>query len=297
MVAKCAQCKASPPDVGVLCRPCVEGLGACAGLLPEHIVARVGGEAMGWLVDSFGQGHALDSKTIVGRALERDLVLLHGSVSREHAELVNDKQSWRLRDLGSMNSTQVNGERVDGRAKLVDRDVVTFGDASFYFLASGDALPRPEIVTVATMEAIEARAFSCAVRSDESDIELCLVAAHHSAGAGAGDVLYRTRGGNEWNELKLSPLEFQLVNVLCRRWLEESSSPAPTRGAVLTKQLAQILPFQSKYANEENVRQIVRRVRTALKRVGVEELVKSIPRRGYFVAWTVSREPFPATDS
>jgi len=247
------------------------------------------------LVDKFGQGHALEKMTSVGRALERDLVVLHGSVSREHAELVNEQGTWRLRDRGSMNSTLVNGDKVDGRAKLVDRDLITFGDVSFCFLASPDALPRPEIVTIATAEAIEARAFSCAMRSDESDIELCLVAAYHSVGAGAGDVLYRSRGGNEWNDLKLSPLEFQLVNVLCRRWLDEADSPALTRGAVLTKQLAQILPFQSKYANEENVRQIVRRVRTALKRIGVEEVVKSIPRRGYFIAWTVSRQPFPAS--
>jgi DNA-binding winged helix-turn-helix (wHTH) protein len=49
-----------------------------------------------------------------------------------------------------------------------------------------------------------------------------------------------------------------------------------------------MLPFQSRYANEENVRQIVRRLRSALKKVGISDLVESIPRRGYYVAWSVA---------
>jgi DNA-binding winged helix-turn-helix (wHTH) protein len=57
---------------------------------------------------------------------------------------------------------------------------------------------------------------------------------------------------------------------------------------VATKQLAKELPFQSRYANEENVRQVVRRLRTTLKKIGVVDVVKAVPGRGYYVAWSVS---------
>jgi hypothetical protein len=51
------------------------------------------------------------------------------------------------------------------------------------------------------------------------------------------------------------------------------------RGCVPTKQLARELPFQSKYANEENVRQVVRRLRGALAEVGATGALAIAPGR------------------
>ena len=60
------------------------------------------------------------------------------------------------------------------------------------------------------------------------------------------------------------------------------------RGCVATKQLARDLPFQSKYANEENVRQVVRRLRAELREVGAEGILAVAPGRGYYLASPVS---------
>ena len=38
----------------------------------------------------------------------------------------------------------------------------------------------------------------------------------------------------------------------------------------------------------EPVRQVVRRLRATLKKIGVAELINAVPGRGYYVAWPVS---------
>jgi DNA-binding winged helix-turn-helix (wHTH) protein len=57
---------------------------------------------------------------------------------------------------------------------------------------------------------------------------------------------------------------------------------------VQTKQLARDLPFQSKWANEENVRQVVRRLRGALGELGVESVLAVAPGRGYYLSCPVT---------
>lgn len=49
----------------------------------------------------------------VGRVPENDIQLDDFTVSRQHAVLVRENQDWILRDLGSLNGTYVNNERVD----------------------------------------------------------------------------------------------------------------------------------------------------------------------------------------
>ncbi|HWU89858.1 MAG TPA: helix-turn-helix domain-containing protein, partial [Kofleriaceae bacterium] len=95
-------------------------------------------------------------------------------------------------------------------------------------------------------------------------------------------------GAEAWTERALPPLEFQLLRTLCARATEEAASPSAVRGCVATKQLARDLPFQSKYANEENVRQVVRRLRAALAEVGAEGALAVVPGRGYYLACPVA---------
>ena len=91
-----------------------------------------------------------------------------------------------------------------------------------------------------------------------------------------------------WAERSLATLEFQLLRALCARAIEEAGSPSIVKGCVATKQLAADLPFQSKYANEENVRQVVRRVRSALGEIGVESILAVAPGRGYYLSCAVA---------
>ena len=115
---------------------------------------------------------------------------------------------------------------------------------------------------------------------------LCAVGGGDAGGGGA--LLARAAGAAAWTERALPPLEFQLLRTLCARAAEEADSPAAVRGCVATKQLARDLPFQSKYANEENVRQVVRRLRSVLAEVGAEGVLAVMPGRGYYLACPVA---------
>jgi hypothetical protein len=66
--------------------------------------------------------------TTVGRALDNDLVLEAGDVSRHHARLEYAATTGEVRlvDLGSTNGTRVNGRRVDGE-RVRPGDEVAFG--------------------------------------------------------------------------------------------------------------------------------------------------------------------------
>ncbi|MEY9963081.1 hypothetical protein ABIA33_001107 [Streptacidiphilus sp. MAP12-16] len=67
----------------------------------------------------------------IGRLPGSDLKLSHDSVSRVHAELHRDGESWTLRDLGSTNGTHVNGSRIIGAVTVRPGDRVAFGHTAF----------------------------------------------------------------------------------------------------------------------------------------------------------------------
>ncbi len=81
-----------------------------------------------------GQVFSLANGTLlIGRDPNTN-VMLHpdSSGSRRHAEIFHKEGMWRLRDLGSVNGTKLNGERV-AEAPLGDKDEVVIGDNVFVF--------------------------------------------------------------------------------------------------------------------------------------------------------------------
>ncbi|MGH7987807.1 MAG: FHA domain-containing protein [Candidatus Binataceae bacterium] len=70
----------------------------------------------------------------VGRALDNDIVLNDGSVSRHHAALEVAQGRLKLRDLTSQNGTWVDGRRVS-EAQMADGDSFRLGDAALTFHA------------------------------------------------------------------------------------------------------------------------------------------------------------------
>jgi len=80
-----------------------------------------------------GKTHAVSSpKVVIGRSRDCDLRVSDLNASRRHAELRKDGDGYWIVDLGSMNGTLVNGERVD-RAQLEDGDRITLGSTDIVF--------------------------------------------------------------------------------------------------------------------------------------------------------------------
>jgi len=69
----------------------------------------------------------------IGRRPESDVFLDDVTVSRDHALLVHRTDGWHLDDLGSLNGTYVNRERIESR-KLSDGDEVQVGKYKLTFL-------------------------------------------------------------------------------------------------------------------------------------------------------------------
>jgi hypothetical protein len=80
-----------------------------------------------------GERRILDGRQIVlGRSRDCDIQLADPNVSRRHAELRQEGESYWIVDLDSTNGIEVNGRRVK-RAKLSDGDTFTLGSTDVRF--------------------------------------------------------------------------------------------------------------------------------------------------------------------
>jgi hypothetical protein len=275
-------CCGAAPEVGVLCRRCARDAAPCDGLIPDHLRSTIdAAAAQAWLVDGFGGGHAIGAQCRIGRSHDGDLVVLAVSVSREHAVVTRSDGGWSVRDLGSRNGTFVDGVRCQGRTALSPRSLLKVGDVALWFITE---LAQP----VRTPAMVTGGAGGGVVRYQlaHAGAELCVVGGGDPAAGGA--LLSRAVGTEAWSERPLAPLEFQLLRTLCMRAQDEARAPSAVRGCVPTKQLARDLPFQSRYANEENVRQVVRRLRGVLAEAGADGVLAVAPGRGYYLVCGVT---------
>jgi hypothetical protein len=292
-------CCGAEPEIGTLCRNCAQEVTPCEGLIPDHIHSRTDStDAEAWVVDGFGIAHPIAARSRIGRNHENELIVLVSSLSRKHAELQRAETGWVVTDLGSRNGTFVNGVRVQGSAPLPGHAVLRVGDIVLWFLAEIVGVPVRRLAAGTRGHSGPLVRYQLAMGTDgtrgglvryqlvRGDKELCIVATDNDASAGA--LLWREVGTDAWSERSLAPLEFQLLRALCIRAHEEATSPSTIRGCVSTKQLVNDLPFQSKYANQENVRQVVLRLRGVLAEVGVGGLLAVAPDRGYYLASPVS---------
>ncbi len=88
-----------------------------------------------------GSRFLLDSDvTVAGRHPDADIFLDDVTVSRRHAEFVRDGVAFAVRDLGSLNGTYVDGERIDV-VPLSDGVEVQIGKYRLTFFASRLDLP------------------------------------------------------------------------------------------------------------------------------------------------------------
>jgi len=256
-------------------------------MIPEHLESGVlSTDAEAWLVDGFGRAHPVPVKMRVGRNPGNEIRILTSVVSHEHVELQRSGERWVVRDLGSHNGTYVNGERVQGKQELRHEAVLQVGNVRMFFL---DRIfeTHTEASPAETATLNEVVQFRIAPGDDGIEIQVA-----GRANDGSGTILSR-RGTTEWIQRALPPLEFQMLLRLCTRAYSERNEPTTVRGCISSEELARVLPFQTRYANGENVRGTVRRLRgNHLDEIGAKGLLAHQPGRGYYLARSVTIGPF-----
>jgi FhaA, N-terminal domain/FHA domain len=89
-------------------------------------------------LDADGTRHQIDkSSVVIGRSKECDIRLGDPNVSRRHAEVRREGQTYWIIDLGSTNGMSVNGRRQQ-RAQLNDEDRITVGSTELVFRRSSE---------------------------------------------------------------------------------------------------------------------------------------------------------------
>jgi pSer/pThr/pTyr-binding forkhead associated (FHA) protein len=145
----------NPPGVN-FCSSCgaalAPGPDTTISFVPEDTTGDLGDDELGLAVGELAEGagvllvkrgpdagakYVLDAEvTRVGRHPESDIFLDDITVSRRHAEFVRDAAGYRVRDVGSLNGTYVNRERIDD-AQLASGDEVQVGKFKLVFLTAG----------------------------------------------------------------------------------------------------------------------------------------------------------------
>ena len=97
------------------------------GISGPALVVRSGGGMAG---QSF---QPAEGRTLIGRSPDCEVFLDDVTVSRRHAELVREADTFTIRDLGSLNGTYVNRKRIESTV-LEDDDEVQIGKYRLTFL-------------------------------------------------------------------------------------------------------------------------------------------------------------------
>ena len=136
----CGRCGASllEPDAG-------EATQAFAAFVDEEGDGEAGDDAAegAMLVIRLGGGRAGEQFALaadhmaIGRAENSDIFLDDITVSRRHAEFVGHDGVYSIRDVGSLNGTYVNRERIE-EAVLATGDEVQIGKFKLVYLAAVD---------------------------------------------------------------------------------------------------------------------------------------------------------------
>jgi hypothetical protein len=83
-----------------------------------------------------GSRFVLDQPVVsAGRHPDSDIFLDDVTVSRRHAEVARTETGFVLRDVGSLNGTYLNRERIEEEVSLADGDELQIGRFKLVFLA------------------------------------------------------------------------------------------------------------------------------------------------------------------
>jgi hypothetical protein len=304
---QCPVCGERPAEVGVLCEECRDELSSPIQITPEQIQLYGARPTNAALIDPWGRVHRLETRTLVGRQVEGlGLAVLEPSVSRHHAHLTLDGMVWTLRDLGSANGTWHDDKLVEAPVVVTTGHRVRFGHIAFYLIEDVSILPavkttRPVAMTIrptsipvgappplAPPPAAPAPAPARALLGgenhdfDEGQDEVTNVGLpsmsfklHEPTGGGGGLVEVNGR------QVQLTTTQFELMALMINRMRSEVHQPELVRGFVRSSELIADLSWDTREPSENHVKQLVRRVRRALMKSEIGDLIESRHRFGY----------------
>lgn len=294
---RCPVCRLLDAEVGLLCEDCSDDLATPVHIAPEQLISPPaplhGGPA---LIDRWGRAHRLRSPAGLGRQPDSTgVAVLEPSISRRHAELYLAESNWMVRDLGSANGTSLNEVRVVAPTSVRHGDKLALSQVGFYFVETLDPSLDHDPLAVATdvpgvtplIPRRTARAASAvpALVADptgfgedgRTSIGLMTIVVRLREPTGGGGGLFEVDGIT----VQLSATQFELVSLLVQRMAAEVHQPDDVRGFVRSSELIGNLSWDTRDPSENHVKQLVRRIRRALLKAGVGDLIEARHRFGY----------------
>jgi DNA-binding response OmpR family regulator len=181
-------------------------------------------ETIPFFTDPTGREHPLSGEaTIIGRAVESDIVVTSRRVSREHARVQRQGRRVVLTDLGSTNGTFLNDQRVLSAVELRDGDHVFIGDVELIFHDPESTLldtpfPELEIDTAAGLVRVDRRLLSLSPK------EFALLAYLYER---RGQVCSKDEIGRAvWPEYHEGVYDYQIENLVRRLRTRIEPDPA-----------------------------------------------------------------------
>jgi hypothetical protein len=304
-MARCVACEEAAPATGWLCEECAAANHGVTRRLPEQIVTH-GEPSDAVLVDRWGRTHPLAARSVIGRDVDGSgFGISEASVSRRHAEILRKRDgSWWVVDLVSSNGTTVDDEPVTAPRQLESRNVVFFGELGWFFITPPPGplpvpaqLPGTHRPPDSKKEPADSGVAKIYDATDDGD-ELEPDAAYTFSGLRQVDLTFASPsgGGGGVVELagqaaQLTDIQYQLLRLLAERMFGEDGRDERVRGFVRSTELLASLPWDTARPEDNHIKQLVRRVRRALVRAQIGDLIESRQGFGYRLRVRLDRAP------
>ena len=196
-------------------------------------------EGVPYLTDASGREHRLEGEvTMIGRAVESDIVITSKRVSREHTRI--RREGWRVvvEDMGSTNGTFLNDERVLSPTALRDSDRIGISDVTLVFhdpdiTYRDTALPDLEVDVAAGVVRVDRRVVALAPK------EFALLAHLYER---RGQVCSKDEiGAAVWPEYQEAVYDYQIENLVRRLRSKLEPDPADPQLLLTVRGLGYVL--------------------------------------------------------